>query len=469
MTQRDAARDAAQGGTTYDVIVVGLGPGGEFTANKLARAGVRVLAVDKHLVGGECPYYGCIPSKMMIRAADVVEEARDRLPLLAGESQVRPGWEPVARRVAERATNHWDDGPSIERLQESGATFVRGHGRLTGEREVTVDGTVYRAERGVVLATGTDPAAPPIDGLADTPYWTNRDVVKLTELPGSLAVIGAGPIGCELTQVFARFGVQVTLLEVADRIMTVEEPETSALMADVLTRDGVRLMAGVAIESVTYDDGRFTLLLPGESVVADKVLVAAGRAPNLPDLGLAAFGIDDDAKALDTDGRMRVRDVDGEVLPWLYAVGDIAGKGLFTHTAIYQAGVAIRALTGEDGPEAEFRAVPRVTFTDPEVGAVGLTEQQAREEGRDIDVAVLPLTSSTRGKVYGPGRDGLVKLVAEDGLLIGGTTVGPAGGEVLAMLTTAVHGRVPVDTLRSQIYAYPTWHGDVRAALSRLP
>ncbi len=453
-----------------DVVVVGLGPGGEFLANKLARAGLGVVAVDKHLVGGECPYYGCIPSKVMIRSADVLAEAR-RVGALAGTASVEPSWAPVAARVAEQ-THDWDDHESVERLEASGATVVRGHGTVVGERLVDVDGRRFRASKAVVLATGTDPGVPPIEGLADTPYWTNRDVVKLTDLPASLAVIGAGPIGCELTQAIARFGVQVTLLEVAERIMLVEEPETSEVIGSVFAQEGIRVMPDVTIARVDHADGSFRITLDDEVVTVDKVLVSAGRHANLPDLGLETVGVDGEVKALDTDGRMKVRDADGSTVDWLFAIGDIVGKGLFTHTAKYQAGVVFRALVGKDGPEADFRATPRVTFTDPEVGSVGLTEAQAREQagdrGDEIRVGVLPLSASTRAKVHGPGAEGLIKLVADGDLLVGGTVVGPMGGEVLAMLTTAIHGRVPVSTLESMIYAYPTWHGDVRTALAKL-
>ena len=452
--------------TDVDVVVVGLGPGGEFLANKLARAGLDVVAVDKHLVGGECPYYGCIPSKVMIRSSDALAESR-RLDVLAGDVSVEPSWAPVAARVHEQA-HGWDDTESVERLEESGATVVRGHGTVVGVRLVEVDGRRFRAGAGVVLATGTDPGVPPIDGLADTPYWTNRDAVKVTELPATLAVIGAGPIGCELTQVFARFGVWVTLLEVAERIMLVEEPETSEVIGSVFAREGIRVMPDVGIERVDHEDGVFRITLAAEVVTADKVLVSAGRHANLPDLGLDSVGVDGEVKALDTDGRMRVRDVEGDSVDWLFAIGDIVGKGLFTHTAKYHAGIVIRQLLGKDGPEADYRAVPRVTFTDPEVGSVGLTEAQAREAGGKIRTSVLPMSASTRAMVHGPGGEGLVKLVADGDLLVGGTVVGPMGGEVLAMLTTAIHGRVPISTLESMIYAYPTWHGDVRTALARL-
>ena len=453
-------------GETYDVIVVGLGPGGEFAANKIARGGRSVLAVDKHLVGGECPFYGCIPSKLMMRAATAVAEATE-VPGVAGPCDVDPQWGPVARRIAER-THDWSDQVSVDRLQESGATVVHGVARLAGERRVEVDGRTCTAREGVVLATGTSPGVPPVEGLAETPYWTNRDIVKVTALPRSLLVLGGGPIGCEFAQAMVRFGVDVTLVEMADRILVKEEPEASALLADVLRRDGMRVLTGAEVTHVSHADGLFTLEVDGQQLVGERLLVAAGRDTGLPDLGLETVGLDvEDQKFLDTDALMRVQGPGGTV-PGLWAVGDVVGQGLFTHTAKYQAAIVIRQALGTDTPGAEHDAVPRVTFTYPEVGAVGLTEQQARDQGLDVRTGSVDLKRSTRGGLHGTGNDGLVKLVAVGDRLVGATSVGPAGGEVLSMLTLAVHARVPVPSLRSMIYAYPTWHGAVRQALADL-
>ncbi len=452
---------------TYDVIVVGLGPGGEFAGNKLAGAGLRVLTIDKHLVGGECPFYGCIPSKLMMRGATAVAEAQ-QAPGVAGECDVRPDWQAVATRVAKGARG-WDDTASVTRLEKAGATVLHGEARLTGPRSVEVDGTTYTAAKGVILGTGTSPSTPPIDGLADTPYWTNREIVKVTELPASLAVIGAGPIGCEFAQAFVRFGVEVTLLELAPRILTKEEPEVSDVMTRVLRADGMDVRADVDISRVDHDGDEFRIVLGDGEVTAEKLLVAAGRDTGLPDLGLEHVGVDpENRKHLDVDGYLRVLGDDGERVDGLWAVGDVVGRGLFTHVAKYQAGIVVRQLLGQEGPEADYCAVPRVTFTYPEVGAVGLTEQQAREAGHDVEVAVVANDESSRGDLHGDGNEGLVKLVAEGDRLLGGTTVGPMGGEVLSMLTTAIHAGVPVSTLKSMIYAYPTWHGIVRQALSRL-
>lgn len=445
---------------SVDVVVIGLGPGGESVATQLAQAGLRVVGVDQRLVGGECPYYGCVPSKMMIRGADLLAEGR-RIPGTAGQSTVTPDWTPVHERVRDEATTDWDDQIAVDRLVDAGVTFVRGAARLAGDRTVDVDGRTFTATKGVVLNTGTEPSAPPIDGLADTPYWTNRDAVRLEELPGSLIVIGGGPIGAELSQVFSRFGVQVTLLEVADRIIAVEEPESSKLIADVFGQEGIQVLAGVKIASVAYAEGQFSVDVDGATYHADKLLVAAGRRPNLGDIGLETVDLDPKAGWLDVDGRMRASD-------GLWAIGDITGKGPFTHMSMYQAAIAVRDILDQDGPEAEYRAVPHVTFTDPEVGSVGMTEEQARAAGLNVRVGLTDLESSTRGWIH--KGQGLIKLVedADRGVLVGATSVGPSGGEVLSMLVTAIHAEVPTDTLRSMIYAYPTFHRAVEDALGKL-
>ncbi len=443
-----------------DIVVVGLGPGGEAVATQLAGAGLSVVGVDRRLVGGECPYYGCIPSKMMVRASDVLAEGR-RVPGLAGSSTVEPDWSLVAGRIRDEATDDWDDTVAVDRLQKAGVQFVRGQARLVGPRAVEVDGRRFTARRGVVLNTGTEPGVPPVEGLAGTPYWTNREALRATEVPDSLVVVGGGAIGAELAQAFARYGATVTVVEVADRILSPEEPEASALVTEVFEREGIEVLTGQRIGSVAHDGTRFDVALADRTLTAERLLVAAGRRPNLGDLGLETVGLDPKARALDTDGRMRVAD-------GLWAVGDITGKGAFTHVSMYQSAIAVRDVLGQDGPEASYHAVPRVTFTDPEVGSVGITERQARDAGLDVRVGTTDLASSTRGWIH--RAEGLVKLVedAGRGVLVGATSVGPVGGEVLSMLATAVHAEVPTATLRSMIYAYPTFHRAVEAALADL-
>lgn len=449
-----------------DVVLIGLGPGGEAAAQKLAEAGLSVVGIDDGLVGGECPYYGCVPSKMMVRAADALAEGR-RVPRLAGDATVTPSFDPVATRIRDEATDDWDDTAAVERLSKAGVTVVRGRGRLTGANLVEVDSRQFRAGKGVVLNTGTDPAVPPVEGLADMPFWTNRDMVKATAVPASLVVLGGGAIGCELALVSARFGARVTVVEAADRLLANEEPETSAVIEKVFVHAGIRVLTGAQADRVTYADGTFTLAAGGEAITAERLLVATGRTPQLRGIGLETVGVEEGVKALETDERMRVLR-DGQPVEGLFAIGDITGKGAYTHVSMYQSRIVVDHLLGKDGPGADYRAVPRVTFTDPEVGSVGMTEHQAREQGLDVRTSCVDLAGSARGWLQHVGNEGLIKLVVADDELVGATSVGPMGGEVLSMLTTAIHARVPVTTLRSMIYAYPTYHRAVQDALTGL-
>ena len=450
-----------------DLVVIGLGPGGEALAYGAAKAGLEVVAVDRHLVGGECPYYGCIPTKMMVRGSDLVAEVR-RAPGLAGEATISPARSVVARRIDEAATTHWDDTIAVDRLVDAGATVLHGVARLTGVGAVaveTADGTVeLTTRRGVVLNTGTRPAVPPVEGLSGTPYWTNRDAVRLTELPGSLVVLGGGPIGCEMAQVFARFGVRVTVVQHGSRLLPGDEPEAADLLQQVFVEDGIRVLTGVELQRASYANGAFTLTLDtGEELVADELLVAAGRTPNLDDLGLDTVGLDPAARTVEVDARLRA----GEKL---WAVGDVTGHGAFTHVSMYQSAIALRDVLGQDGEPAQYHAVPHTTFTDPEVGGVGLTEQQARDAGLRVRTGTTDLASSSRGFTHGAGGHGLIKVVedADRGVLVGATAMGPAGGEILGFLAVAVHAAVPVATLRSMIYAYPTFHRAIESALAEL-
>jgi pyruvate/2-oxoglutarate dehydrogenase complex dihydrolipoamide dehydrogenase (E3) component len=446
-----------------DVVVVGLSPGGEDVAGRLAEAGLAVAGVEARLVGGECPYWGCVPSKMMIRAADLLAEGR-RIPGMAGSSTVTPDWAPVAHRIRAEATDNWDDTVAADRFTGKGGRLFRGYGRITAPGEVTVSGEVLRARRGIVIATGTAPDIPPIPGLAGTPYWTNHEAIETEQAPESIVVLGGGTIGAELAQVFARFGSRVTVVEAASRLLPLEEPESGALIAEVFGRDGIDVQAGSRAERVSHDGDAFTVSLAGgRDVTGERLLVATGRSADLGSLGAAAVGIDEQAKVISVDAHLRAA-------PGVWALGDVVGKGAFTHMSMYHADIIVADILGEEHHPAEYHAVPRVTFTDPEIGGVGLTEARARDQGIAVRVGSYQIPSATRGWIHKAGNDGFIKLVedAERSVLVGATSAGPAGGEVLSMLTLAVHAAVPTERLREMIYAYPTFHRAVEDALRAL-
>ncbi|MEO6886415.1 MAG: FAD-dependent oxidoreductase [Jatrophihabitantaceae bacterium] len=469
----------------FDLIVLGLGPGGEQVAARMAKAGWRVLGIDAGLVGGECPYYGCIPSKMILRGAELLAESR-RVDGVAGHATVTANFTPVADRIRDEATDDWDDAVAVQRFEKGGGTFARGIGRLTGRDgqghlQVEVDGRTYRSRR-VVIATGTAPAVPPIEGLAelrasrdggaasDGSVWTNREAVKARTAPSSLMVLGGGAIGCELAQGFARFGSRVSLVEAAPRLLMSEEPEASETIAAVFSREGIQVRLGVGAQQVSAGgDGVLVELADGSTLTGAKLLVAAGRHPNLDDIGLQSVALDPSARSLDVDDHMQVQ-ADGAPIDGLYSVGDITGRGAFTHVAIWQAQVLIAHLLGQPEPFGGYHGLAWATYTDPEVGRVGMSEQQACDAGLRVRIGTQQIASNSRGWIHGPGNDGLVKVVedADRGVLVGATVVGPYGGELLGLLTLAVHAAVPTSTLVTMHYAFPTLHRAVLEAVQAL-
>ena len=442
---------------TVDAVVIGMGVAGESVAGPLAEAGWRVVGVEAGLVGGECPYWGCIPSKMMIRAANTLAEAR-RIDGLAGTATIEPDWKPIASRIREQATDNWDDKVAVDRFEDKGGTFVRGRARIDGPGRVVVDDRVFEVERAIVIATGTSPAVPPIPGLDEVDFWTNREAVEAKELPASMIVLGGGAIGSEIGQAMSRFGTRVTIVEALDRLLPREEPEVGELLASVFESEGIRVEVGVPAESVRRSgDGVEVTLANGTALSAERLMVATGRRTDLGGLGVDTLGLDVDGPFLTTDERLRVTD-------GVWAVGDITGEALFTHVGVYQAGVALADILGAGGPPADYSAVPKVSFTDPEVGSVGLTEAEARAAGIDVSTALVEVPGTARGWLHSSGNEGIIKLVADcdRGVLVGATSAGPHGGEVLSMLTLAVHEATPIRRLAQMIYAYPTFHREWR-------
>jgi pyruvate/2-oxoglutarate dehydrogenase complex dihydrolipoamide dehydrogenase (E3) component len=311
-----------------------------------------------------------------------------------------------------------------------------------------------------VIATGSQPAIPPIPGLDEVAFWTTHDVIQAETLPKSLVVLGGGAVGCELGQTLARFGVEVTIVEASDRLLPAEEPEASEVVEAAFAAEGIAVHTGAAAQRVGSRDGSIVLTLAGGAELAgERLLVATGRRVDLGGLGLEAAGLNGSARFIEVDERMRAAD-------GIWAMGDVTGVAMFTHVAVYQSAIVAADILGEDRPPARYDAVPRVTFTDPEVGAVGVTEAQALAEGLDVVVVVKQLPATFRGWLHGADT-GVIKLVADrkTGVLVGATAVGPHGGEMLGLLSLAVHARVPLVELRSMIYAFPTFYGGIGEAI----
>jgi pyruvate/2-oxoglutarate dehydrogenase complex dihydrolipoamide dehydrogenase (E3) component len=322
---------------------------------------------------------------------------------------------------------------------------------------------VFRARRGIVVNSGTAPLIPPIQGLAGTPYWTNREIVQTEQVPGSMIVLGGGAIGTELAQVFSRFGTEVTVVEAQPRLVPFEEPEASELIERIFTREGIKVFTDAPAERVSHRDGCFSVHLGGAVLTAAQLLVATGRRSDLGGLGVAAIGLDPASPVIATDGWMRAAE-------GVWAIGDVTGKGAFTHMSMYEADIVVRDILGQGGPAADYRAVPRVIFTDPEIGSVGLTAAAAREAGVRVLTGLAQVPYSARGWIHKAGNDGFIKIVADADrqVLVGATSAGPWGGEVLGALQVAIRAEVPLATLRNMPYAYPTFYRAIEDALRSL-
>lgn len=452
----------------YDLIVLGGGPVGENVADRAVRGGLTAIIVESELVGGECSYWACMPSKALLRSAQALRAAEH----VDGAAQAVTGSLDVDAVLARRDSfaSDWSDDGQVRWLDSAGIDLARGHGRITGEREVTVTDAagaarILRARHAVAISTGSDAVIPPIPGLHDSAPWTSREATSAQEVPPSLAVIGGGVVAVEMATAYAALGAEVTLIARGELLGSME-PFAGELVAAGLRELGVDVRTGTSTESVRRDEDGVTITLGGGSeVTATEVLVATGRAPRSDDIGLEVVGLEA-GRWIETDDTLRVPGSE-----WLYAVGDVNGRVLLTHQGKYQAraaGDAIAARAGgadlDDAPwgrhvaTADHAAAPQVTFSSPEVASVGLTEKAAREAGYAVAVVDHDLGAIAGASLYEDGYAGRARLVvdADRDVVLGATFVGPEVAELLQAATIAVVGEVPISRLWHAVPAYPT-------------
>jgi pyruvate/2-oxoglutarate dehydrogenase complex dihydrolipoamide dehydrogenase (E3) component len=445
----------------FDVVCLGGGVAGEAIAGGLRDSGLTLAVVERELVGGECPYWGCMPSKTLLRSAETLSEANRARVLAASRVEWTVDFPKVSKRVLWMARDLDDRRPAAA-IEATGARLFRGEGTLTDLRTVTVGHEQLIARRAVVIANGSTAAIPSIPGLDTVEFWTNRQAAIPKELPASLAILGGGAIGVELGQAFARLGSKVTVIEAGPKFLGHEEPEAGAALRAHLEADSITLMIGAQCVGVEKRGSAVVVQLKSGAVVsADRLLVATGRRPNME--AWRATGLPQTER-----GWLKVNPATLEAQAGVFGAGDITGLGGFTHLAFYHGQVIARRLRGMDA-RADHTAVPRVTFTDPEVASVGLSEAAARAKGIDVIVANADPAEASRGYIH-DFHQGAIKLVGdrERGVLIGATLVTPRAGEMVGELVLAIKLGTPLKTLADVIHPFPAFNRVLGAGLEEL-
>ncbi|MBA3308639.1 MAG: NAD(P)/FAD-dependent oxidoreductase [Nocardioidaceae bacterium] len=442
----------------FDVIVLGMGPGGEVAASRLLAAGKSVAVVERELIGGECAYWACIPSKTLLRPP----EARAEAERAAGVARPDLAW-PETRDYRDYMIRNLDDSGQIKGYEEQGATVLKGTGRLAGAGVVEVNGRQYHADH-VVIATGSDTAVPPIEGLADVGAWTNREATTLKEIPDRVVMVGGSAVGAELGQFLRRFGAQVTIVQSADRLLNREDPRVSELTQGYLEADGIDVRVGRRVKRARKEAGVTVLELDdGTILTTDVVVLGTGRRPRIHGIGLETVGVEPDEQGLTIDGRCSVTE-------GVWALGDVTGVMAFTHVAMYQGRIVADNICGRSRT-ADYTGIPRVVFADPEIAAVGLHACQARQRGLDVAAAEVSLPDAiARPWTYEKDPRGNLGLVADrkTGLLIGAWAVAPQASEWIHQAAQAIRAHIPISTLLDGVAQFPTYSEGYLKALERL-
>lgn len=445
--------------TSFDAFIIGAGPGGEVVAERLNRAGLSVALAEMELLGGECGTWACVPSKTLLRPVEIVGEARHGF----GVAAPAVDW-PAVRDYRDYMIRNLDDTKEQKGYAEKGVEVFKSRARLAGAGKVEVGGEIHEAEH-IVIATGTESVIPPIEGLEEAGYWTNREATTFKEVPDSAVILGGGPVGIELGQMLARYGAKVALVEGANRLLSREDPAVSAHLAEALEADGIELHTGSqAVKVERTDGGRRLTLQDGSTAEGEELVVAVGRKPRVQDLGLETAGITyDEKKGIEVDSRCRAAE-------GVYAIGDVTGILQFTHVAKYQGRLVVADILGKGGPDASYDAIPRVVFSDPEVAAVGLTEEQAEEKGIDLVTHELELSGVGRSHTYEQEPRGSMRILADRDrrVLVGAWGVGPMAGEWIHLAALAIKTATPIEVLRDTVIQFPSYSESYVFALERL-